>query len=65
MSEREERFEKMLTYVRESYAKTCEKLDLLKAEDKTKSATFRQLMGDKMFYQNVLALYKIHGIIDE
>lgn len=64
MSDREEKFEKMLGYVLKQYSETVEKMDKLKAEDKTKTATFRQLMGDKINYQNIISLYKIFGIIE-
>ena len=65
MSQREENFEKMLAFVRQKYADTVEKMEELKAADKTKSATFRQLMGDKLMYQNMLMLYKLYGLIEE
>ena len=51
MSDREEKFEKMLDFVMKKYADTVEKMDKLKAEDKTKTATFRQLMGDNTKHQ--------------
>ena len=65
MSEREEQFEKMLAFVQQRYADTLQRMEQLKAEDKTKSATFRQLMGDKLMYQNILTLYKLYGLLDE
>ena len=65
MSEREENFEKMLGFVQQKYADTTAKMEVLKAADKTKSATFRQLMGDKLMYQNMLTLYKLYGLIEE
>ena len=64
MSDREEKFEKMLDFVMKKYTDTVEKMDKLKAEDKTKTATFRQLMGDKMTYQNILSLYKLFELIE-
>ena len=36
-----------------------------KAEGKEKSATYRQLMGNKMQYQNMLSLYEIYGLLEE
>ena len=63
MSDREEKFEKMLDFVMKKYADTVEKMDKLKAEDKTKTATFRQLMSDKMTYQNIISLYKLFELI--
>ena len=65
MSDREEKFEKMLAFVQQRYADTVEKMEALKAENKTKSATFRQLMGDKLTYQNILTLYKLYGLLDQ
>ena len=65
MSEREEKFEKMLAFVQQRYADTLQRMEQLKAEDKTKSATFRQLMGDKLMYQNILTLYKLYGLLDD
>ena len=65
MSEREEKFEKMLLFVRQRYGETSEKMEALKAENKTKTATFRQLMGDKLMYQNMLTVYKLHGLLEE
>ncbi|MGM9659884.1 MAG: hypothetical protein ACI3WQ_04730 [Faecousia sp.] len=65
MSDREEKFEKMLAFVQQKYSDTVAKMEVLKAENKTKSATFRQLMGDKLTYQNILTLYKLYGLLDE
>ena len=64
MTEREEKFEKMLQAVQEQYAATVEKLAILKDQDKTKTATYRQLLGDKLMLQNILSLYKIYGLLD-
>lgn len=64
MSERQEKFEKMLQAVQEQYAATVEKMEDLKAQEKTKTATYRQLLGDKLTLQNILSLYKIYGLLD-
>ena len=64
MTEREEKFEKMLQAVQEQYAATVEKLAILKDQDKTKTATYRQLLGDKLMLQNILSLYKVYGLLD-
>ena len=64
MIEREEKFEKMLQAVQEQYAATVEKLAILKDQDKTKTATYRQLLGDKLMLQNILSLYRIYGLLD-
>ena len=36
----------------------------LKAQGRERSATFRQLMGNKMLYQSMLALYKTYDLLD-
>lgn len=65
MTEREKNFEKMLEAVKRNYLDTQTKMDRLKAQGKTKSATYRQLMGSKMMYQNMLSLYQLYGLIDD
>lgn len=64
MSEREEKFEKMLQAVQEEYETTVSKLAKLKEQDKTKTATYKQLLGQKITLQNILSMYKIYGLID-
>ena len=64
MSEREEKFERMLEDVERNYFDTAAKMEQLKAEDKENSATFRQYMGNKLMYQNILSLYRVYGLID-
>lgn len=63
MTEREEKFEAMLTFVQARYQDTLEKMAALKAQGKEKTAAYRQLMGDKLTYQNILSLYRLHGLI--
>ena len=58
-----ENFEKMLSDVQRNYEDTVKKKEKLKAEGKTKSATYRQLMGNKMTYQSMLSMYRIYGLI--
>ena len=65
MSEREQKFEQMLMFVRKAYAERVSKMEALKAEHREKSATFRQLMGEKLMYQNMLDLYKLHGLTED
>ena len=36
----------------------------LKGEGKEKTATYRQLMGNKLQYQNILSLYKLYDLLD-
>ena len=64
MSEREEKFEKMLQAVLKEYDLTLSKMDKLKAEGKTKTVTYRQLMSKKLTLQNIISKYEIYGLID-
>lgn len=57
-----EAYEKMQNAIKKEYTDIVEKMEKLKAEDKTKSATYRQLMGRKMMYQNMLSLYDLYGL---
>ncbi len=62
--DREKAFEEMLSFVRERQAETIEQMERLKSENKTKSATYRQLMGNKMMYENMLSLYRLFGLLE-
>ena len=45
--------------------KECEReMERLKEENKTKTISFRELMGKKGFYSRVLSMYKEYGIKD-
>lgn len=48
-----------------AYNSTAQKLETLKAADKTKTATYRQLLEDKLMLQAILTRYKIYGLLDE
>lgn len=58
-------FERMLTDAQHNYDELTVRLERLKAEGKTKTATFRQYLGNKMTYQYLLALYKDYGLLDK
>ena len=60
--QRLEAFEKMLRAVEENYETADQKMKKLKEEGREKSATYRQLMGNKMQYQNMLSMYQIYGL---
>lgn len=60
-----EAFEKMLEDVRKRYDFASERMEELKPEGKEKTATFRQLMGDKITYKNILLMYKTYGLTDD
>lgn len=63
--DRLEAFEKMMEEIQQNYKAADEKMKQLKAEGKEKTATYRQLMGNKLQYQNMLSLYKIYGLMSE
>lgn len=46
MSESVEKFERMLSDIHSEYASTLSKLEKLKQENKTKTATHKQLSGN-------------------
>lgn len=60
-----EAFEKMLAAVQENYDRADSKMKQLKAEGKEKSATYRQMMGNKMLYRNMLSMYQLYGLTGE
>lgn len=64
MERRQEQFEKMLAEVRQSYADTAARMEQLREEGKTKTVTYRELMGRKLFYQEMLALYRRYGLTE-
>ena len=57
-------FEKMMASVEKSYDDTVAQMEKLKAAGRVKSATYGQLMGNKLMYQNMLALYKLYDLYD-
>lgn len=61
-AERLARFEKMKAFIEEQHADTLEKLDALRTSGKQKSATYTQLLGNKMNLENTLQLYKLFDI---
>lgn len=58
-------FERMLADVQQNYTELIARLERLKEEGKTKSATFRQYLGNKMTCQYVLSLYRDYGLLEE
>ena len=46
-----------------AFEKTTEKMEDLKGDGKEKSATYRQLMGNKLTYQNLLAMYRLYDLL--
>lgn len=58
-------FEAMLASVRLNYSATVQKMTRLKEAGKEKTATYRQLMGNKLELQNILTMYRVYGLLDE
>lgn len=48
--------------------KSCEterlQMDALKASGKEKTATYKQLMGNRLLYSRILSIYKEYGLIE-
>ena len=65
MSEREEKFERMLQAIQTEYQTTIEKMERLKRENKTNTVTYRELLGNKLTLQNILSWYEVYGLLDE
>ena len=61
--DRLESFERMLADLQMRLADTQEKMQELKAQGREKSATYRQLMGDKMQIRAMLDLYRLYGLL--
>ena len=65
MATREEQFEKMLSSVLSEYEDVLGKMEKLKAENKVKTVTYRQLMATKLTLQNIISRYEIYGLLDK
>ena len=64
MSEREEKFEAMLQAIQTEYQTTVAKMERLKQENKTKTVTYRELLGNKLTLQNILSWYEAYGLLE-
>lgn len=62
--DRLEQFEKMLADLQAQYADTAARMEKLKAQDKTRTATYRQLMGQKLTLGRMLETYRVYGLLD-
>ena len=67
MGEREqqrlEAFEEMLKNIQKEHDSIQRQMEELKDKGKTKSATYRQLMGRKMTYQSMISMYEVYGLL--
>lgn len=61
--ERIEAFEAMLKAVLEQSESEQQKMEALKAQSRDKSATYRQYLGNRLFFGQLIALYKKYGLI--
>lgn len=64
-NERLEKFEKMLSAILSEYNDIVQKMECLKKENKTKTVTYRTLLGKKMVYNNMISMYEIYELIDK
>ena len=63
--ERLEAFEAMLKAALEQSGAEKLKMDALKAQGREKSATYRQYMGNRLFYSRLFALYTEYGLMGD
>ena len=62
--ERIEAFEAMLRSALAQSEAERQKMEALKAQGREKSATYRQYLGNRLFYSRLFALYREYGLID-
>ena len=55
----------MLSSVLSEYEDVLGKMEKLKAENKVKTVTYRQLMATKLTLQNIISRYEIYGLLDK
>ena len=63
--ERIEAFEAMLKAALEQSEAERRKMEELKAQGREKSATYRQYLGNRLFYNQLFVLYRQYGLIGE
>lgn len=63
--ERIEAFEAMLKAALDQSEAELKKMGELKAQGKEKSATYRQYLGNRLFYNQLFALYRQYGLIGQ
>lgn len=62
--DRLEAFEAMMKSVLDQFEAEKITMDRLKAQGREKSATYRQYMGNRLFYNRLIALYKEYGLLE-
>ena len=63
--ERIEAFEAMLQAALAQSEAERQKMEALKARGREKSATYRQYLGNRLFYNRLFALYREYGLLDQ
>ena len=63
--ERIEAFEAMLKAALDQSEAERRKMEELKAQGREKSATYRQYLGNRLFYDQLFALYRQYGLIGQ
>ena len=58
-----EAFEAMLSDIKKQSVYEKEQMDVLKAEGKEKTATYRQYFGNRMLYKMMLDKYEEYGLL--
>ena len=64
-TERLAAFEAMLTDVQAQSRQVEAQMRALKAQGRERSATYRQLMGNRLQLAQVLAMYRAYGLIED
>ena len=64
-TERLAAFESMLAGVQEQSRQVEAQMRALKAQGRERSATYRQLMGNRLQLAQVLAMYRAYGLMEE
>lgn len=59
------KFEAMLDEIVATAAKEKQQMDALKLAGKEKSATYRQLMANRLMYTQMIELYKQYRLVEE
>ena len=55
-------YEKMHEWVKDEVARLTEKLEKLKSEGKTKTVSYRETLGWRTYYKEILELYERFGL---
>lgn len=55
-------YQKMQQAVEKEFQSIVDQMEKLKGEGRTRSATYRQLMGRKLTYGNMLDLYRLYDL---